>query len=261
MILDKILQATKLRVDAEKLKTPESTVRELAAAAPAKPSFKAAISNMDAINFICEVKKASPSKGIMVADFDYKQIAIDYEIAGAAAISVLTEPEFFLGSSQYLAQISRIVKIPLLKKDFIIDPYQIYQAKVDGASAVLLICSALDDAALAEYLAIAKSLQLDALVETHDATEVSRALAAGTEIIGVNNRDLKTFNVDINTSVALRALVPADIVFVAESGIRTRTDVEILEAAHVNAVLIGETLVKQTDKTRILNELKGCHEN
>ncbi|OON97722.1 MAG: indole-3-glycerol phosphate synthase [Candidatus Epulonipiscioides saccharophilum] len=260
MILDKILASTKIRIEEEKKQISEASMKTLAISVADRRSFKDAIfrpTKSDPINFICEVKKASPSKGVIVPDFDYKKIAKDYSQAGASAISVLTEPEYFLGSSEYLAEISKIVSTPLLKKDFIIDSYQIYQAKAIGASAILLICSALSDKKLKKYLELAKSLGLDALVETHDKEEVQRALSVGAEIIGVNNRDLKTFDVDINTSIYLRELVPIDKVFVAESGIKTRADIIRLEQANVDAVLIGETLVRESDKKAILNQLKG----
>lgn len=209
------------------------------------------------MQFICEVKKASPSKGVIAQDFPYVDIAREYERAGAGAVSVLTEPEFFQGSPRYLKEIRKQVSIPLLRKDFIIDPYQIYQAKVLGADAVLLIVSILDQAAIREYLGICDSLGLSALVEAHDEKELEQALEAGARVIGVNNRNLKDFTVDIENSIRLRSKAPEKIAFVAESGIACRQDVQRLEEARVNGVLIGETLMRSPDKKAMLDRLRG----
>ncbi|MBQ8559459.1 MAG: indole-3-glycerol phosphate synthase TrpC [Tyzzerella sp.] len=211
----------------------------------------------EGIHFICEAKKASPSKGLIAEDFPYLQIAKDYEKAGASAISVLTEPEYFLGRDAYLKGIAENVSIPVLRKDFTVDAYQIYEAKVLGASAVLLICSLLDDGTLKEFLEIAHSIGLSALVEAHDEEEVKRALAVGARVVGVNNRDLKTFKVDINNSVRLRNLAPKEILFVSESGIKTAEDIKRLRENGTNAVLIGETLMRAEDKGKMLKELSG----
>lgn len=211
----------------------------------------------EGINFICEVKKASPSKGVIVEDFPYVEISKEYEKAGAAAISVLTEPEYFFGKDEYLQEIAANVDIPVLRKDFIIDEYQIYEAKVLGASAILLICTLLDDNKLNKFIQLTHELGMSALVETHDADEVKMALAAGARIIGVNNRDLKTFTVDVNNSVRLRKMVSDDIVFVSESGISTAEDISILKANKTNAVLIGEAFMKCNDKAGMLKILKG----
>ena len=209
------------------------------------------------ISFICEVKKASPSKGVIAAEFPYLAIAREYEAAGAAAISCLTEPDFFLGSDEYLREIAAAVKIPVLRKDFTVDPYMIYEAKVLGASAVLLICAILSDEELLEYGKIARALGLSALVEAHDEREVERALRVEHSIIGVNNRDLKTFTVDCGNSVRLRKMVPDDRLFVSESGIRTAEDIEILRKNGTDAVLIGETLMRSPDKAAALRKLRG----
>lgn len=219
-------------------------------------SFERALSG-GGMHFICECKKASPSKGLIAPDFPYMEIARSYEAAGASAISVLTEPGWFLGQDRFLREISEAVSIPCLRKDFTVDPYMIYEAKLLGASAVLLICAILDDVRLAEYLEIAHSLGLSALVEAHDETEVRRALAAGARIIGVNNRDLRTFEVDINNSVRLRSLVPSDRIYVSESGIRNAGDVGVLYRNGTNAVLIGETLMRSLDKGAQLRELRS----
>lgn len=209
------------------------------------------------INFICEIKKASPSQGVIDTRYDYVAIAREYEQAGAAAISVLTEPDFFQGRDSHLQEISQVVTIPLLRKDFTVDAYQIYEAKVIGASAVLLICALLDTATIRNYIAICDELGLSALVEAHDAAEIGRALDAGARIIGVNNRNLKDFMVYLNNSVELRPLVPDGVIFVAESGIRTAADIEVLRQNRVHAVLIGEVLMRSPDKAQMLAELKG----
>ena len=209
------------------------------------------------ISFICEVKKASPSKGLIATEFPYLSIAREYEAAGAAAISCLTEPDFFLGSDEYLREIAAAVKIPVLRKDFTVDPYMIYEAKVLGASAVLLICAILSDSELLEYGKIARALGLSALVEAHDEREVERALRVEHGIVGVNNRDLKTFTVDCGNSVRLRKMVPDDRLFVSESGIRTAEDIAVLRQNGTDAVLIGETLMRSPDKAAVLRELRG----
>lgn len=209
------------------------------------------------ISFICEVKKASPSKGVIAAEFPYLSVAREYEAAGATAISCLTEPDFFLGSDEYLREIAAAVKIPVLRKDFTVDPYMIYEAKVLGASAVLLICAILSDEELLEYGKIARSLGLSALVEAHDEREVERALRVEHGIVGVNNRDLKTFTVDCGNSVRLRKMVPDDRLFVSESGIRTASDIAVLRQNGTDAVLIGETLMRSPDKAAALRELRG----
>lgn len=218
--------------------------------------FREALSG-DEISFICEVKRASPSKGLIAPDFPYLDIARDYERAGASAISCLTEPFWFKGRDEYLAEISNAVTIPVLRKDFTVDEYMIYQAKTLGASAVLLICSILSKEQLSEYLGIAHSLGLSALVEAHDEDEVRTALSVGAGIIGVNNRDLRSFTVDINNSARLRKLVPPEILFVSESGIKTAADIEALRSNGTNAVLIGETLMRSPDKKAALDELRG----
>jgi indole-3-glycerol phosphate synthase len=208
------------------------------------------------IAFICEVKKASPSKGIISHDFPYMQIARDYMAGGAAAISVLTEPEFFLGSDEYLRDISSSLTIPTLRKDFTIDPYQIYEARVLGASAILLIAEILDENSIREYINIAHSLGLSALVESHSLQQMEKSMAAGARVIGVNNRNLDTFEVDINTSVNLRKKAPMDLIFVSESGISTPEDIAKLRENNVNAVLIGETLMRSTDRIKTLEMLR-----
>lgn len=209
------------------------------------------------MQFICEVKRASPSKGMIAAHFPYVDIAKEYEAAGAAAISVLTETDYFLGDDRYLRQIYEAVQTPLLRKDFTVDAYQIYQAKTLGASAVLLICAILDEKRIRSFIEICDSLGMSALVEAHDAEEVRMADCAGARIIGVNNRNLKDFTVDIGNSLRLRELVPGDTLFVAESGISTPEDIRALREGGVNGVLIGESLMRAKDKKAMLDYLRG----
>lgn len=209
------------------------------------------------ISFICECKKASPSKGIIAEEFDYLTIAKDYEKAGADCISVLTEPKWFLGSDEYLREIVNTVSIPCIRKDFNVDEYMIYEAKVLGAKAVLLICAILSKEQIEEYIKICDDLGISALVEAHDETEIEMAIEAKARIIGVNNRNLKDFSVDTNNSRRLREIIPEGVIFVSESGIKDASDIELLRKANVDAVLIGETLMKATDKTEKLRELRG----
>ena len=218
--------------------------------------FKAALSK-PGVSFICEVKKASPSKGLIAPDFPYVEIARQYQEAGADAVSVLTEPEFFLGADRYLEEIHGEIGLPLLRKDFIVDEYQIYEAKVLGASAVLLICSLMDMEKLKRYMGICGSLGLSSLAEAHTDREVAMAAEAGADIIGINNRNLETFEVDFTNALRLRKLVDRGTIFVAESGIRTPEDIELLAENQVDAVLVGETLMRAPDKKRALRELKS----
>ena len=266
MILDEIAGSTRKRVEEKKRKISLEEVKEAAfkkAAsrqgpldAPGSFPFEKALREGE-ISFICEVKKASPSKGVIAEHFPYLEIAQEYEKAGAAAISCLTEPEYFLGSDRYLEEIAKNVKVPVLRKDFTVDAYQIYEAKVLGAEAILLICAILEDTQLKEYIEIADSLRLSALVEAHDGQEINRALSCGARILGVNNRNLKDFTVNVENSLVLRRNVPEDVIFVAESGIRTAEDIEKLRQGNVQAVLIGETLMRSPDKKKMLEELRG----
>ncbi|MCI5709397.1 indole-3-glycerol phosphate synthase TrpC [Veillonella caviae] len=258
MILDRIVESTKHRVAAEKLEQPLEDVKAAALALPSDTGFplEAALRQQD-FNFICEVKKASPSKGIIAEHFPYLEIAKEYELAGAAAISVLTEPEFFKGSKQYLQDIAAAVNIPVLRKDFIIDEYQIYQAKIWGASAILLICACLDVSALTRFRQLADSLGLSALVEAHDAEEVQMAIDCGARIIGVNNRNLKDFTVDVNNSVRLRNLVDDDVIFVSESGLETPEDIQVLRDNHIGVALMGESFMRAPNKIEKLAYLYG----
>ena len=212
------------------------------------------------ISFICECKKASPSKGLIAPDFPYLKIAKEYEAAGADCISVLTEPKWFLGSDAYLREIAESVGIPCLRKDFTVDEYMIYEAKLMGADAVLLICAILTDEELKRFFDIADGLGLTALVEAHDQEEVNRALTIGARLIGVNNRDLHTFTIDINNSIRYRQSVPEDVLFVSESGIKTKEDIRQLMEHNVNGVLIGETMMRADDRVAAVKEFIGYAE-
>ena len=258
MILDRIVEATKIRVAQEKqVETPEA-VKAAALALPSDTGFpfEAALRQQD-FNFICEVKKASPSKGIIAEHFPYLDIAKEYEVAGAAAISVLTEPDFFKGDKKYLQEIASTVKIPVLRKDFIIDEYQIYQAKVWGASAILLICACLDVPTLTKFRELADSLGISSLVEAHDEPEVQMAIDCGARIIGVNNRNLKDFTVDVKNSVRLRNLVEDDVIFVSESGLETPADIQVLRDNNIGVALMGETFMRSPNKVEKLAYLYG----
>lgn len=258
MILDKLADSTRKRVEACKEKISLEQLKRQAAEKENKQAFlfEKMLKTKD-ISFICEVKKASPSKGIIAEDFPYLQIAKDYEKAGATAISVLTEPEYFLGSDVYLQEIAQAVDIPVLRKDFTVDEYQIYEAYLLGASAVLLICALLSVEQLLRFRTIADELGISCLVEAHDKDEIEKALAAKARIIGVNNRDLRDFTVNINNSIKMREYVPDEIIFVSESGIKTAQDIEALRQHNVQAALIGETFMRSTDKVTALAELFG----
>ena len=258
MILDKIVEATKIRVAQEKQVESLEAVKAAALALPPDTGFpfEAALRQQD-FNFICEVKKASPSKGIIAEHFPYLDIAKEYEVAGAAAISVLTEPDFFKGDKKYLQEIASTVKIPVLRKDFIIDEYQIYQAKVWGASAILLICACLDVPTLTKFRELADSLGLSSLVEAHDEKEVQMAIDCGARIIGVNNRNLKDFTVDVQNSVRLRNLVQDDVIFVSESGLETPEDIQVLRDNNIGVALMGETFMRSPNKVEKLAYLYG----
>lgn len=257
-MLDEIVEKTRQRVETAKgIISLEELKNEVALMETDDEfPFKKALSDDD-IAIIAEVKKASPSKGLIAEDFDYLAIAKDYEDAGASAISVLTEPYFFMGSDEYLSDIAKNVSIPVLRKDFVVDEYMIWEAKALGASAILLIVSILDIVQLKKYLDLAHELGLSAIVEAHDSEEIMRALTVGAEIIGVNNRNLNDFTVDIENSINLRRCVSGDVIFISESGIKTKEDVARLKENDVDAVLIGETLMKSDDKKAMISELKN----
>ena len=257
-MLDEIVEKTKERVEKEKEIIPLDELKKEVSQMEISDEFpfKKALSGED-IAIIAEIKKASPSKGMIAEDFDYLKIAKEYEEAGASAISVLTEPYFFMGDDDYLKEIAQAVNIPVLRKDFVVDEYMIWQAKLLGASAVLLIVSILDVVQLKKYLDLAHDLGLSAIVETHDGNEIMRAMTVGAEIIGVNNRNLSDFTVDIENSINLRRCVSGDVIFISESGIKTKEDVTRLKENDVDAVLIGETLMKSDDKKTKILELKN----
>lgn len=272
MILDDLVAATRKRMERDMKRAPleyikkrAESVRETELAQAEKGAvntenisfrFEKNLRQKE-MQFICEVKKASPSKGLIAEHFPYVDIAKAYEAAGAAAISVLTETDYFLGDDRYLRQIYDAVQTPLLRKNFTVDAYQIYQAKTLGAGAVLLICAILDEKRIRSFIEICDSLGMSALVEAHDAEEVRMADSAGARVIGVNNRNLKDFTVDIGNSLRLRELVPGDTLFVAESGISTPEDVRALREGGVNGVLIGESLMRAKDKKAMLDYLRG----
>ncbi|MCH5303866.1 MAG: indole-3-glycerol phosphate synthase TrpC [Ruminococcus sp.] len=262
MILETIAEANRIRYNEIEKNVSLEQIKSKALKLDSNTGFpfEKALSE-NGISYICEVKKASPSKGIIAEDFPYLKIAKEYEQAGASAISVLTEPKWFKGSDSYLKEIAETVKIPVLRKDFTVCEYQIYEAKLLGASAVLLICAILDEDTIRDWIKICDSLGLSALVEAHTEEEVKTALNAGARIIGVNNRNLKDFTVDLKTCINLRSLVPSEKLFVAESGIKTADDISDLRNAKVDAVLIGETLMRAEDKKKALTELNGGNLN
>ena len=258
MILETIAEATRKRVAAEKEKCSLAEMKEKATAMNPDTGFPFEQTlKKPGMSFICEVKKASPSKGIIAEDFPYLEIAKEYEAAGASAISCLTEPEYFKGDKRYLKKIAETVSIPVLRKDFTVDPYMIYEAKVLGATAVLLICALLPEETLKEYLETAHSLGLSALVEAHDEAEVAQAMRAGARIIGVNNRNLKDFTISLDTTVRLSKLVPEDKVLVAESGILEDADVELLKECGVDAFLIGRALMEAEHPKEVAKRWKA----
>lgn len=257
-ILEQLADHARQRTEQAKRVLPPEEIRHQALSLPkGNFSFQQALKK-PGVSFICECKKASPSKGLIAPNFPYLEIAKEYEAAGADCISVLTEPKWFLGNDEYLKEIAEAVSIPCLRKDFTVDEYQIYQAKVLGASAVLLICSVLTEDQMKDYIIICDELGLSALVEVHDEQEVQTAINAGARIIGVNNRNLKDFSVDTDNSRRLRELIPPGILFVSESGVRTAEDVETLRKIGADAVLIGETLMRASDKRAKLAELRGA---
>ncbi len=258
-IIKRIAADKRMQVAQEKKEISYEKLKEMAMAAKSSlPDFIFEETlQKDGVSFICEVKKASPSRGIISKDFPYMDIAREYERAGADCISVLTESKYFLGNDRYLSDIRKAVNLPIIRKDFIVDTYQIYQAKVIGANAVLLICSLMNVEFLEECIGTCNKLGISALVEVHSEDEVQMAIRAGARMIGVNNRNLKDFSVDVHNSIRLRKLVPKEMVFIAESGIRTRDDIKALEKEGVNAVLVGESLMQSESKEQKLKELKG----
>lgn len=256
-ILDELAEAARKRIKAAKEKISLEKIKEIALSLPkGNFEFENALKK-DGISFICECKKASPSKGIIAENFPYLEIAKEYEAAGADCISVLTEPTRFLGNDEYLREIASSVNIPCIRKDFTVDEYMIYEAKILGAKAVLLICAILSEEKISEYIKICDTLGISALVEAHNESEIRAAISAGARMIGVNNRNLKDFSVDTDNSRRMRDLVPKDIIFVSESGIKNADDIAVLRETGTDAVLIGETLMRAEDKKQKLSELRG----
>lgn len=257
-ILDELAAYARLRVTEKRKHEPLHAVRQRAEERP-DPAFRFEKAlGEEELAFICECKKASPSKGVIAPKFPYLEIARDYEKAGAECISVLTEPKWFLGSDEYLRKITETVSVPCIRKDFTVDEYMIYEARALGASAVLLICSILDPMQLNAYRQLSDELGMTALVEVHDERETEMALKAGARVIGVNNRNLKDFSVDTENSRRLRDLIPRDLIYVSESGVKTEEDIQKIREIGANAVLIGETLMRAPDKTAKLRELRGA---
>ena len=258
-ILRKIIEAKREELEERKREIPLRALQTQLSEAPKTRPFAAALKRKtgEPIRLIAELKKASPSKGIFRGDFDAEKILLAYEQSPASALSILTDEKFFLGNLDNLALARRVTTKPLLRKDFIIDPYQLYEAKVYGADAVLLIVAALDDAKLKELLNLASELGMDALVEVHTETELERAMKAGAKLFGINNRDLQTFDVDLGTTLRLRKLVPNSCVVVSESGIESREHVKVLEDAGVDAILVGEALIRSDDPRAKAKELLG----
>ena len=256
-ILDELADLARGRVEEAKKRVPFEEIKAKALSLPKGDfEFEKALKK-DGISFICECKKASPSKGLIAPDFPYLDIAKEYEAAGADCISVLTEPFKFLGSDEYLREIAEAVSVPCIRKDFTVDSYMIYEAKVLGAKAVLLICSILSEKQIREYIEICDTLGISALVEAHDEDEVKTAIAAGARIIGVNNRNLKDFTVDTGNSTRMRALVPDTVIFVSESGVKSANDIKLLREIGADAALIGETLMRAENKKEMLDTLRG----
>ena len=259
-ILDRLAEYARERVMQAKAERPLSAVCQDALAQPKGDfSFELALSGSE-LAFICECKKASPSKGLIAPEFPYLEIAADYEAAGAEAISVLTEPKWFLGRDEYLRRIAGMVSVPCLRKDFTVDEYMLYEAKLLGASAVLLICTILDTVQLRDYIEICDGLGLSALVEAHNEAEVETALCSGARIVGVNNRNLKDFSVDPDNSRRLRKLVPDDVLFVSESGVHNTADVQTAREIGADAVLVGEVLMRSENRQAKLAELRGVND-
>ncbi len=257
MILDDIIANKKEELAETKRRYPFADIKARAAGAEATRPFGNALSAGTGIRLIAEVKKASPSKGVIRGDFDPEKIARTYEQAGASCISVLTEQKFFQGKLEYLGSIRKSVGLPLLRKDFIIDEYQIHEARAAGADAILLIAACLDKNQMQDYIGIAKQLGLEVLVESHAYKELDKSLLAGAMLVGINNRDLTTFTVNLQTTLDLLKDIPADRTVVSESGIKTREDVVRLRQAGVDAVLVGESLMREQDIGKKVKELLG----
>ena len=254
-ILDTIAAHARERVAADRAQVPLEALKELCTQLPPARDFAGALAK-PGLRFICEVKKASPSKGLISPDFPYLEIARDYEEAGADAVSCLTEPKWFLGSDEIFSEIRQAIELPMIRKDFTVDEYQLYQARLMGADAALLICALLDAETLARYLGVCADLGLTALVEAHDAAEIAVAAAAGARVIGVNNRNLKDFSVDFSNAARLRELIPPEALYVAESGVTRPEDAAALAAIGADAVLMGEVLMRAEDRGAMLRAMR-----
>lgn len=254
-ILTRIVEAKRQRLERTKMRVPEAIVKHFAAKAPAHPSFRDSLQNSKPVRVIAEVKKASPSKGVFRQDFSVADLVGAYSAAGASAISVVTEEDFFQGSLGWISEIREKSPLPVLRKDFVFDPYQIYETRNGQASALLLIVAMLEANELRRFVSLSREIGLDTVVEVHDEDELREALEAGADIIGVNNRNLKTFEVDVQTSHRLAKLIPDDRIFIVESGIRTRSDIDDLLEAGADAFLIGETLIASADPEATLRGL------
>lgn len=257
MILDDIIAYKKQELAETKYRVPLADIRARASDAGPTRGFGKALSSGDDIRLIAEVKKASPSKGVIREDFDPVKIARSYEEFGASCISVLTEKKFFQGKLEYIGQIRKAVKLPLLRKDFIIDEYQIHETRAAGADAILLIAACLEKQQLEDFLGIASRLGLDVLVESHTYKELDKSLLAGASLVGINNRDLTTFTVSLRTTLELLKDIPDDRTVVSESGIKTRDDVVKLQQAGVDAILVGESLMREKNIGKKVKELLG----
>jgi indole-3-glycerol phosphate synthase len=256
-ILDRIVAHKKQEIKKKKQKVNLETLKARVREVEEVRSFKEALSRPDELTLIAEVKKASPSRGVLREDFNPVEIARIYEENGVAAISVLTEERYFLGSMEYLAEIRKAVKIPLLCKDFIFDEYQVYESRAGGADAFLLIAALLSRERIEAFLSLGRGLGMESLVEIHTEEELARVLETSAEIIGINNRDLKTFTVDFSTVLRLRKLIPPGKIVVSESGIQSAQEVELLRQAGINAILVGEVFLKERDIGRKVRELQG----
>jgi len=254
-ILTRIIEAKQTRLQTARLRVPEPIVKRMAETAKAVPSFRAALETPQGVRIVAEVKKASPSKGVLKADLDPVKQAATYKDAGACAVSVVTEEDFFQGQLGWISTIRDTIILPVLRKDFVYLPYQVYETRAAGSSAILLIAAMLEPRELKDLVELARLIHLEALVEVHDEAELGEALEAGASIIGVNNRDLKTFNVDLNTSVRLAKLIPDDRLFIVESGIRSKADIDLLLEAGADAFLIGEHLIASADPATAIRSL------
>jgi indole-3-glycerol phosphate synthase len=254
-ILTRIIEAKHKRLQISQTRVPEAIVKKMAATAEPVPSFRQALENSKRVRLIAEVKKASPSRGVLKTDLDVGRLAAIYTEAGASAISVVTEEDFFQGELGWVTKIRQASSLPVLRKDFIYDAFQVYETRASGAGAILFIVAMLEPPELKELLTLAREMNLDALVEVHDETELGEALEAGASIIGVNNRDLKTFNVDVQTSLRLSKLIPDDRLFVVESGLNSKDDIEQLLDAGADAFLVGEHFVTAPDPAAALRGL------